>query len=280
MAVRLAPVVEARDRLLADVAALAEADGALVDPGLLRDRLGRHLAPEPRPAGLHPGDLGGGGVDRARRRPRRGAAERRRRPRGGRSGRGRGRLRPRAPRRRRSDTSRWACSDRSGPMPVSAAAAGPITESTAWLVGEVLELDLAARRDRAPGGRRARPARPARSRAGARPGRPEHAQVGLHLALAVEQGGVAALPGLERRDVVGELVVHVLGRVRAVRHEAAGARPARACPPPRGGRGTGHRARPCVTAPILGRRRCRRLFDVSKSWLWTTERPRRIARCG
>src|SRR4051794_39724814 len=37
VAVRLAAVVQARDGLLADVAALAERHGALVEPGLLRD---------------------------------------------------------------------------------------------------------------------------------------------------------------------------------------------------------------------------------------------------
>ena len=64
MAVRLALVVQAGDRLLADVAALGEADRALVDPRLLRDRRRGHLAAEPRPARLDPHDLGRLLVDR------------------------------------------------------------------------------------------------------------------------------------------------------------------------------------------------------------------------
>ena len=52
VAVRLAPVMKARDRLLAHVAPLGEAHGALVDAGLLRHRVGVHVEAEPRPAGL------------------------------------------------------------------------------------------------------------------------------------------------------------------------------------------------------------------------------------
>ena len=58
--VRLALVVEARDGLLADVAALGEADGALVDPRLLAaSSRCRISAPRRGPAGLDPEDLGG-----------------------------------------------------------------------------------------------------------------------------------------------------------------------------------------------------------------------------
>ena len=57
VAVRLAPVVEPRDRLLADVAALREAHGALVDARLLRHRVRVHVEAEPRPAGLDPDAL-------------------------------------------------------------------------------------------------------------------------------------------------------------------------------------------------------------------------------
>src|SRR3954463_12485109 len=56
VAVRLAPVMEAGDRLLADIAALREAHGALVDPGLLRDRRGGHLVAEARSSRLHAQD--------------------------------------------------------------------------------------------------------------------------------------------------------------------------------------------------------------------------------
>ena len=52
VAVRLAPVVQARDGLLADVAALREAHGALVDARLLRHRVRVHVEAEPRTAGL------------------------------------------------------------------------------------------------------------------------------------------------------------------------------------------------------------------------------------
>src|SRR3954454_17466257 len=50
--VRLAAVVEAGHRLLADVAPLLEVDGALDDAGLRGHVLGAHVEPEPRPAGL------------------------------------------------------------------------------------------------------------------------------------------------------------------------------------------------------------------------------------
>src|SRR6185295_16190970 len=70
VAVGLALVVEAGDRLLADVAALGEADRLLDDAGLGGHRLGPHLGPEPGPAGLDPqdlrrlgGDLDGAGVE-------------------------------------------------------------------------------------------------------------------------------------------------------------------------------------------------------------------------
>ena len=56
---RLAPVVQPRDRLLADVAALLEVDGPLDDPRLGGHRLGAHVEPEPGPPGLDPDDLGG-----------------------------------------------------------------------------------------------------------------------------------------------------------------------------------------------------------------------------
>ena len=68
--VGLSPVVQAGDRLLADVAALGEADGASVDARLLRDRGGAHLAPEAgasrldaQDLGRRLGDLDGAGLD-------------------------------------------------------------------------------------------------------------------------------------------------------------------------------------------------------------------------
>ena len=76
VAVRLAPVVEAGHRLLADVAALREADGAVVDSGLLGDRRGGHLAAEPRTPRLHAQDLRGGLADALRARLGEGRGER------------------------------------------------------------------------------------------------------------------------------------------------------------------------------------------------------------
>ncbi len=96
VAVRLALVVQPGDGLLADVAALREAHGALVDAGLLGDRVAVHVEAEARPAGLDPQALGGLLGDRLdARAPRsRPASRRRSRRRRGRSRR-RGRARPR-----------------------------------------------------------------------------------------------------------------------------------------------------------------------------------------
>src|SRR5256885_2073194 len=58
-AVGLAPVVQARDRLLADVAPLGEAHRALVEPGLLGDDALVELVSVARAAGLHAAHLGG-----------------------------------------------------------------------------------------------------------------------------------------------------------------------------------------------------------------------------
>ena len=71
VAVRLAPVVEAGDRLLPDVAALAERHGALVEAGLLRDHAVIEVDAVARAAALDPHDLGGlladlGDAERAR----------------------------------------------------------------------------------------------------------------------------------------------------------------------------------------------------------------------
>jgi hypothetical protein len=51
----------------------------------------------------------------------------------------------------------------------------------------------------------------------------EHAQVGEHLALVREQRGVAAVPGLERFDVLGDLPLQELAAVRAREGEPAAA---------------------------------------------------------
>jgi hypothetical protein len=57
VAVRLAAVVQPRDGLLADVAALRERDRALVEPGLLRDHRVVEVDPVARAAALHPHHL-------------------------------------------------------------------------------------------------------------------------------------------------------------------------------------------------------------------------------
>src|SRR5262245_18926308 len=56
-AVGLSLVLQPGDGLLADVAALSEADRALVDPGLLGDRRSGHLATESRAPALDANDL-------------------------------------------------------------------------------------------------------------------------------------------------------------------------------------------------------------------------------
>ena len=50
---------------------------------------------------------------------------------------------------------------------------------------------------------------------------PQHPHVGLDVALAVEQRGVAALASVEGLDVVGELALQVLGRLRSRDREHA-----------------------------------------------------------
>ena len=144
VAVRLALVVQAGDRLLADVAALGEADGALVDARLLRDRLRRHLAPEARTALLDPDDLGGLGAHRGdagglegggKGAAAAGVAEEVDAEVGG--DRAAGGAVAAAPR-------RSPCSGPSGGRPVREAAPGPITETERALGAGVLDLDLTA----------------------------------------------------------------------------------------------------------------------------------------
>ena len=221
VAVGLALVVEAGDRLLADVAALGEADGALVDAGLLGDRGRRHLAPEARAAGLHPEDLGRrlGDARHGFRASAAGVAALRSDARG-RSGRRRGRLR-----RRGISTpptrvlALGVLGRRAARAPDASLAAGPITDRSAqspdassistsrptlyirrWRIDRSGRLGLGVEPDVA--GREA-----------------QDPHVGLHVALAVEQRGVAAGLGLERLDVVGELALEELGRVGPAHQE-------------------------------------------------------------
>ncbi len=49
----------------------------------------------------------------------------------------------------------------------------------------------------------------------------QHPQVGLHVALAVEQRRVGALARLQRLDVLGQLALQVLGRFAARDQELA-----------------------------------------------------------
>ena len=217
MAVRLAPVVQPGDRLLADVAALGEADRALVDPGLLGDRRRRHLAAEARPARLDPDDLGGRLVDRL------GAARDERLERG---------ARPRRAATQQVDAEVGGDGDAprspptlglrggrarapAGPPSAISAAAGPITEITRALVGDVLDRRRRGRSCTSSGGAGRRRRRSPRCRSRSRRAVRSDAHVALHVALAVEQRRVAALAGRERLDVVGELALQVLGRLGA-----------------------------------------------------------------
>ena len=220
MAVRLALVVEAGHGLLADVAALGEADRALVDPGLLGHRLRRHLRAEARPAGLDAEDLGGldGCLGHAR------AGERLA------HGAGVGVGHDQVEARVGGDRARHGAADRDHPVRVLGAAgrrrppprrAGPVTEridqgpltSSISTSRPILYIP----RWRAIAGRATASVssqKPSSSRRSS-------AQVALHLPLAVEQRGVAALAGLERLDVVGELALEVLGGLGAAELELA-----------------------------------------------------------
>ena len=191
-AVRPALVVQARDRLLADVAALGEAHRALVDPGLLRGssrssshgrsaggrarRAGSRAPPRRPPRRPRPAPPRGPGRSRRRppagplrrRWPPRGSAGRRSRPRGGRA---RGRAVPRrSPRAPRARPARG---------PLGARRASVTSTSRPTLVHRQVAKQGVAGRVGSVSSRNPSSARSTRMSR-------------LHLALAVEQRGVAA----------------------------------------------------------------------------------------
>jgi hypothetical protein len=51
--------------------------------------------------------------------------------------------------------------------------------------------------------------------------KPQNAHIRLHLALPVQEGRIAAFPHGQRLDVIGELALEVLDRVRAAYEELA-----------------------------------------------------------
>ena len=235
VAVRPALVVEAGDRLLADVAALGEADRALDDPGLGGHRLGAHLGAEARGAGLDPEDLGGlladldgAGVERARGRR---VARRRRRT---------IRSTPTVGRDRRGTSDAAHVELALGVLRARRLDAGDLDGAAARSA-----RGSPARRSRPrprPRGRCCRSAggagrrgRGLGSRSSQKPpsARPQDPHVGLHVALAVEQRRVAALARLERLDVVGQLPLQVLGGVGPADQRACRARSGRAARTPR-----------------------------------------------
>ena len=128
LTVRLAAVVQPRDRLLADVAALRERHRALVEPGLLGDHACRRGRCRSAGGRARPAALGGGLGDRRRARRLERGAQRARCRRRRTAGRRRRRCGSRGRRPRRSSTSSWACSarrqlggagDRAGRGPIS-----------------------------------------------------------------------------------------------------------------------------------------------------------------
>ena len=237
MPVRLALVVQARDRLLADVAALGEADRALVDPRLLRAS-SRVVISGPnrgRPDSTR-SDL-------------------------------RGAPRPTSAPPRRRSCSRTRVGGRGGNDQVDAEVGGDGAASGAAdrdLAVRVLGTRGRRRRRVWRGGadqreRSTRPRGRPRPRRRGRPctcrgggarrsaasgsvsiqnssvGEPQDPHVGPDLALAVEQRGVAALAGLERLDVVGQLALEVLGRLGAGDRQLAAVGAIERGRPPRAG---------------------------------------------
>ena len=205
-------VVEAGDRLLADVAALGEADRALDDAGLGGHRLGAHLGAEARRPGLDPHDLGGlgGDLDRAGARSGRRADARRRLTAAIRST-------PTSVPTARHSTPPTAVASQafsgSAGVPAISTLRGPIRERIAR---SAVRSAIATSRPIVYIFRWRRAASSASGSVSSQIsfGRgAQHPHVGLHVALAVQQRRVLALAGLERLDVVGQLPLQVLGRL-------------------------------------------------------------------
>ena len=116
---------------------------------------------------------------------------------------------------------RWACDGPEALEATELGRAGPDQREDRPLLTDVLDLDLAAdavgtQVGEDGGGRVGLEVEP-----DVTVREPEDAQVGLHVPLAVEERRVAALAGLERLDVVGELPLQVLGRVGAADEDLA-----------------------------------------------------------
>ena len=122
---------------------------------------------------------------------------------------------------------------------------------------------------------RRRPRRP-RCRASSPSVRPQDAHVGLHVALAVEQRRVAALARRERLDVVGELALQVLGRLRAadLKRAALGALEQRRRPR------AGSRYWASSSGAIVGLHRRRRIYGVAAMILICQNLARGVSQTG
>ena len=210
MAVRLAAEVQPRDRLLADVAALLERDRAGVEPGLLRDHGVVEVGAVARPAGLHAADL----ERRARspgRRPRRSARRPRPPCRARRRGRRRrGRSRSAAPSRRRPARRGGRARARAA-RPHPPRGARPAPRATAARDSRVRLCSSTSR----PSLKRRIMLKSSCSVPRSRVeqqlvARVEDPQIAEHLALVRQEGGVAALAGDERLDVVRDLAMEEL----------------------------------------------------------------------
>src|SRR6188472_1293210 len=209
VAVGLALVVEAGDRLLTDVAALGEADRLLDDPGLGGHRLGPHLGSEAGTAGLDSHDLRrlGGDLD--------GAGVEQRRVDAVALGNG------------DDQVDAVVDAERGGlDRPRELGRPGADQREEDVLVAGVGDLDLAADlvHPQVAAGRRQ--ALRLEVEPQLRPlARPQHPHVGLHVALAVEQSSVGPLTRLNRLGVIGQLALQIVRRVRAADDQQATVRP-------------------------------------------------------
>jgi len=220
MAVGLALVEQARHRLLADVAALGEADGPVVEPGLLGDRRVVDVDAEARAPGLDAHELGGllGDLDGPGRHQRR----LHRRGVGGRADHvdavGRGDehdLHAAAQRAHRAVLGRrqlLGAGDLAG--------ARPDQRQQRALQRALVQLDVEADLEAADHVEQ----RLQRAALGVEPqlvAEVQHAHVALHLALVGQERGVQAGAGLQQRDVVGDLAVEELLGLRPGERELA-----------------------------------------------------------
>jgi hypothetical protein len=219
VAVRLALVEEAGDRFLSDVAALREADGALVESRLLRDDGVVEVDAVARAPALDAQHLGGRLVDLGR-----ACLDQRRL-----HALGVGAVANDVDADIGADQQHLRAADLAAHVVVLLRIRGQTFRSQgAWpdqgeqaafdgaFVQLAVEPDLVAADRVEEGLQRAALAQQEQLHAGV-----DHAQVGEHLALVGEQRGVAALPGLERLDLVGHLAVEERLRLGAGQRELA-----------------------------------------------------------